>query len=257
MKKKERESIVLEKLMREKKVELDEMISLLGVSDSTVRRIFCDIEKTGRAVRTHGGLALITNKPGDYSFEALARTQSEQKIAIGKAACALVEPNDNLYLDCGTTLLSFCVQLSERFASNGYGNLQIFTNSLANLEILAPHTSVNLLGGRYRQNRKDFAGYMTENMLQHLHFTKCFLGADAANLKEGMMATDFETAALNHIVANNSEKVIYLCDSTKLRRTSLISYAPLSQGATLVTDRNVEEETANALRESGVTLILA
>ena len=256
MKKAEQIEFVVEKLKINKKLEIDEMTGLLGVSESTVRRIFNNIEETGKAVRTHGGITLISAAP-DYSFDDLIQTKRSEKTAIGCEAAGQIENNDIIYLDCGTTVLAMCIKLAQFLKSGKLKNIQLFTNSLANLEILSPVTQINLIGGRYRENRKDFAGYMSLAVLKGLHFTKCFMGADAVDGKFSFKTTDFDTAALCQIVINNSSKNFVLCDSSKFGKTALVSYADLDAVNVIITDSGLDPQITGNLISAGTEIILA
>jgi hypothetical protein len=48
-------------------------------------------------------------------------------------------------------------------------NIRVYTNSLANFEILSSKVPVTLIGGEYRSHRKDFAGYVAEVALEKIH----------------------------------------------------------------------------------------
>ena len=102
--------------------------------------------------------------------------------------------------------------------------MRIFTNSLVNLNLLKRH-DVTLIGGKFRDLRKDFHGYTAEEALKSLHFNKCFLGADAYSAQNGFTTTDFSTARLNELVLERSEEKYVLMDSSKFFLSSIVSYS--------------------------------
>ena len=257
MKKSEQEKLVLEKLYLKRRLELNEVMELLNVSESTVRRIFNVLESTGKAIRTHGGISIINDTVSDYSFDLLVKAHPDIKIAIAELASAEIHDGDIIYLDCGTTILSLCLKIAQLLRDGNYKSTQFFTNSLANLEILSPLTQVNLIGGKYRPNRKDFAGYMSELVLKELHFTKSFLGADGIGIPASFKAMDFDTARLDQLVINRSDKVYVLADSSKFGKSSLVSYAGASDVDVVITDSLIDGKTAETLESEGIRVMKA
>ena len=140
-------------------------------------------------------------------------------------------------------------------AGAGLGRGRHYTNSLANLELLSPHMQVNLVGGEYRANRKDFCGYLTEQALTGVFFTKSFVGADGCVGGTTFTTTDFETARMNQIAMRNSDRTIMLVDSSKFHNASHVSYAPADSLHTIITDNGVSQTTLEQLRNTKARLI--
>jgi DeoR/GlpR family transcriptional regulator of sugar metabolism len=54
------------------------------------------------------------------------------------------------------------------------------------------------------------------------------------------MTTDFDTAALNEIVVNNSEEIYILADSSKLSKHSFVKYCGINKpNLTIITDSKI------------------
>ena len=235
---------------------LAEAMELLRISESTARRIFSRLEQEGKVIRTHGGIQSVNHAMASYSFEYGARTNIEQKTAIGKAACECLEDGDVIFCDSGTTMQCFCAQLVQRLQTEDL-DIILYTNSLANLEMLSPYLKVKLVGGEYRVNRKDFCGYMTEQALSGLYFTKSFIGADGCAQGKQFTTTDYETLRINEIAMRNSEKTFMLVDSSKFNITSHVAYAPVQRLHTIITDDGISEETLYQLKQNNVRVVCA
>ena len=175
--KQNREQELMARLAVVQKLTLWEAMELLNISESTARRMFAKLEKEGYAIRTHGGIQMANHAKTLYSFEHGVRTNIQKKTAIARQAVQFLEDGDVVFCDSGTTMQCFCAELIVRLQHQKL-NIKVYTNSLANLELLAPHAQVHLVGGAYRANRKDFCGYLTEQALNSLYFTKSFVGAD-------------------------------------------------------------------------------
>lgn len=248
-------------------VSVNEAISLLDVSESTVRRLFAKLEADGLAVRTLRGIRMntVAGTKETYSFEKSELSRAGEKTAIGERAELLIEQGDTVYLDSGTTVLKLCTAIARRCAigqgggksgrAQMYSSVTVFTNSLANLNILKDYVSVHLIGGEYRPHRQDFCGYLTEEVLRRIHFSKCFIGADGYSVANGLTASDFDTARINQIVVLGSDKRILLADTSKLGKTSVIHYSELSRIDTLVTNKGIGADDLAGIEKIGIEVI--
>ena len=236
------------------KLSLNEAMELLDVSESTVRRMFAKLERDGVAIRTHGGVQSVAGTMTMYSFEYGARINIERKTAIAKQAACYLEDGDVVFCDSGTTIQCLCAQIVSRIQDEKL-KIKLYTNSLANLELLSPYMQVNLVGGEYRANRKDFCGYLTEQALQGLRFTKSFVGADGCVGEGQFTTTDFDTARMNQIAMRNSEKTFMLVDSSKFGISSHVAYASIENLHTIITDKEIDPHTMEQLQHRGARLV--
>lgn len=258
MKKVERqEQQILDVLKISQKMGLAEAMELLQVSESTARRLFIRLESAGKVFRNYGGIQLVSDTMMDYSYEQVENRCVEQKKAIAAAAAAMVEEGDMVYLDSGTTLAHVSMELAGRMERGELKAVTVFTNSLMNLNILHKTVRVNLIGGEYREHRKDFCGYIAEETVKSLHFTKSFLGADGYNIQNGFTATDFYTARLNEGILQNADLSYIVMDSSKFLTSSIVSYTRAKPADGVITDSMPGEEIAGRLAEQGIRLILA
>ena len=254
--KKNREQELLSRLALVQRISLSEAMELFQTSESTIRRLFTKLEQEGKVIRTHGGIQNVTRSIADYSFEHGARTNIEKKTAIARQACQYLVDGDVIFCDSGTTIQCFCVELVARLQKEPL-SIQIYTNSLANLEILSAYLPVSLVGGIYRVNRKDFCGYLTEQALSRVYFTKSFLGADGCVDAQHFTTTDFETARMNEVAIHNSEQVFLLADASKFSQSSHIAYVEASKLDTVITDTGLSADILSKLRKQGCQVVCA
>jgi len=252
--KQDREQELMTRLSIVQKLSLAEAMELLNISESTARRMFAKLEREGFAIRTHGGVQCVNHAMTLYSFEYGARTNIAKKTSIAREACKFLEDGDVVFCDSGTTIQCLCAEMIYRLRQEKL-NIKVYTNSLANLELLSPYLSVNLVGGEYRANRKDFCGYLTEQALNGLYFTKSFVGADGCMQGRQFTTTDFETARMNEIAIRNSERTFMLVDSSKFSQSSHVAYVPVQTLYTIVTDTGINPETLAQLRRSDVRVL--
>jgi DeoR/GlpR family transcriptional regulator of sugar metabolism len=234
---------------------IDEGKKLLNVSESTVRRLFQELENKGRVIRTLGGIQSIQNNIFDYSFDNIEHKQEHEKIRIGEYASNFLNKGDIVFFDSGTTIYYLSISVVDRIRSNQLKDIIVFTNSLANLQILSPVCETILIGGKYRDKRRDFVGYTSEKMVKDYNYSKCFVGADGIDLVEGMMTTDINTARINELIVERSEKVIALIDAKKFCNRSFTSYTTLDKIDTIVTDSSLSQTYKEKYEQTGINMI--
>lgn len=249
----QRERIILSVLKEKRSVSLGEAVELLGVSESTTRRLFRKMEDEGKALRILGGLHLRNGAASEYSFDILQYKNVSEKRRIGEFAVSLIESRDIIFMDSGTTVLHAALCLVEEIKSGKLKEITVITNSIVILDTLADYCKVILIGGVFRKRRKDFAGLFSERVIKSLRFSKCFLGADAVDIDEGFMTMDIETSSLDEIILSQSEESYILVDSTKFKCKSLIAYGNLENASLIITDSKLEDYVCDEMKQRGIS----
>lgn len=252
-----RENQILMELKKRGQLESKEMMELYRISESTARRICVDLSKRGLAIRTFGGIcSLPENMPSsaEYSYNIRETEHTELKQKIGEYACSLVKDGDVIFLNGGTTVQKMAEALIERIRREGLKNISILTNSIASAELLAGDCNVMLTGGRLRSERRDMAGYLSEQMVRNAHFDKCFIGVDGINLNEGLLALDMDTATLDRMVVDQSDSAYILADSSKFGKTCFVTYARFQPKHTLITDDQIPANLIDFAKEQGIIM---
>ena len=220
------EMILLKELNTEKIIDIKQAMNLLGASESTVRRLFVNLEQKGVCIRGHGCIRIFDNDITNiYVYERVENTDVEAKEIIADRAMKYIESNDTIFLDAGTTLAKLSARIADALRDNVLHDLTIFTNSLVNLNVLKDYTKVNVIGGEYRDNRKDFCGIIAEMAIKNIYFNKCFVGTDGYGKGVGFTASDFQTARISQLLIANSKESYILADKKKFRQTSGICFA--------------------------------
>lgn len=253
-----REEQLLVELKQRGQMDLREIIELFHISDSTARRMCVELERKDLAIRTFGGLRVLPDNDkaasAPYSYYISETENAEEKQKIGKYAAELVNDGDIIFLSGGTTVQCMAVALAQRMDSGKLKNVMILTSSIACAEMLAPHCSVMLTGGKLRPERRDVAGFLSEQMVRNARFDKSFIGVDGIDLHDGLMAFDVDTANLDRIVIDQSDKAYILADNSKFHRTYFTAYERVVQKHIIVTDDGIDPKTLVRAREDGVLI---
>lgn len=252
MNKYERRTIkLLDMLQLNKRLDVKTVADSLGISEATARRFFSQLEEEGKVIRVHGGVQLAQQLGYDYSFRVQASHRQDQKALIGARAVELVNDNDRIFLDSGTTVLKLAEALSVKLQTGELKGIVVLTNAISHVETVARWCKVILVGGEIRAERLDVCGSVAEKTLMMFHLDKAFLGVDAINLTGGCMTTDERTSTINELVVERAEKSFVLVDSSKFNKTSFIRYAAIEEIDTILTDSGISNDTLKKYREAG------
>lgn len=255
MKKREvRSSKLLEMLQHNRQLDVRTVAESLAISEATVRRLFAQLDRDGKVIRTHGGARLAPQMGTGYSYYLSAQHRGREKSAIGRTAAELVFPGDRIFLDSGTTVLKMAEALALRLQSGSPGDIVVLTHSLALAETLARWCKVILVGGEVRVERRDVCGPITEDTLRQFHVTRAFFGADAVNLRHGFMTTDEQTAKMVEIILRRAVHAYVLADSEKFGRSSFCRYAALEDAETIITDGGIPDEVLREFTAAGARI---
>ncbi|MDR1891428.1 MAG: DeoR/GlpR family DNA-binding transcription regulator [Oscillospiraceae bacterium] len=240
-----RKQKILEILNKNGKVKVGELAAMFDISVVSVRIDLADLESKGLLSRIHGG-AISSYKPY-YNMNLTQRlsTNQEQKTRIAEKVAGMIEENDIVILNAGTTNLLILRNIPVRM------NLSIVTNSIAiALEAAAnPNFNVVLLTGYVNPKYQFTYGDEANNQLERYHADKLILSVDGINT-DGVISTYYNTEAeLDRRMMSHANKNIVAADYTKIGRTAFAEIAALTGEDMIVTNREVPEEDLSAIRK--------
>ncbi|MEA4830044.1 MAG: DeoR/GlpR family DNA-binding transcription regulator, partial [Enterococcus thailandicus] len=119
----ERRQKILDLLEQHKIVKSQDLVTLLDASESTIRRDLQELENEGFLERIHGGAKKeqLLGFEQAMSEKTLKNVQEKQQIA--RLAADLIESDDVIYLDAGSTTLEMIPFLQGK-------NVTVVTNSV-------------------------------------------------------------------------------------------------------------------------------
>ncbi len=253
-----RKTILMDHLLQQGRLSTQDVITFLGISLSSVRRLLIELEEEGKLLRVHGGVQVKNLTGAPYVFSEFKEQNPVEKKLIGQyAAENLVSSGDVLYLDSGTTVFQFALALKRCLQDSQVHDIRVVTNSLPNMEVLHDVADVTMIGGRFRDMRRDFAGYATERFLRFFNYQKAFLGADGFDISSGFLGKDTDTARINEVIIKRSSDVYILMDSSKFRHQSFVSYADLDSVKAVITDASIDTDIRQKCEEKALSIIVA
>lgn len=233
----ERRRLILEELTRVEIVKSTQLMKLLNASESTIRRDLQEMESEGLLLRIHGGAKRKTQLEFEQDMREKSSKNIQEKHLIASFASHLVNQNDVIYLDAGTTTLEMIPYLIEK-------NISVVTNSVLHASILADYLIPTIiLGGSIKLTTKATLGSLSIQQLSQYSFNKAFVGANGVHKKYGFTTPDVEEATLKHLALERAEEKFILCDHTKFNQVTFSKIIDLSE-ATIITD-SCPSETAD------------
>ena len=248
----ERREQLLRFVESEQRVTITQICQKFLISPATARRDLGILEQEGKVQRFHGGAILISSAPPEPSLAERSGEQTEEKRRIGRAAAALVNDGDTLFLGSGTTVLEVARGLRQ------HRDLTVFTNSLLVMNMLAdlPNLTLVGLGGILRPSEQSFIGHLTELALGELRVNKAMVGIRAIDLDAGITNDYLPETQTDRKILAISREVIVVADHTKCARISSVFLAPLAQMHTFITDTFTPPEFTASLSALGIQVLI-
>jgi DeoR/GlpR family transcriptional regulator of sugar metabolism len=231
-------------------VSVQELTQRLKVSEVTIRKDLTLLEEMGRVVRTRGGARLAEDRAQLRGLQVRREENLEEKQVIAAKARELVNEDDTIFLDSGSTCLLLARLLLDM-------NLRIVTNSLDIMTTTADAPGISLIsiGGSYRKEAGSFIGPMAIDALKGLLIETCFIGTTGLSATGVFSSQNIIEAELKARVLKSSKRRVLLADAEKFGRDAFAVFARPEDVDILVTDRRVDG--MRSLTELGIEVIVA
>jgi DeoR/GlpR family transcriptional regulator of sugar metabolism len=252
-----RQDLIAEEVRRQGAVRVSELVSLLGVSDMTIRRDLDVLAGAGLLEKVHGGATVLsesaasTDEPG---FEAKSHQQTAEKLAIAELAAELVRPGTAIGITAGTTTWHLADMLGE------IADLVVVTNSIRVADRLHAAAEVErtvILTGGVRTPSDALVGPVAERALASLHLDQVFMGVHGMTERAGFTTPNLMESETNCAFVNAAEHLVVLADHTKWGTLGLSTIARLHEADVLVSDDGLPADAQQVLRSEVGELFLA
>src|ERR1700738_4536444 len=167
---------ILESLKANGQVNVNELSESLGVTGVTIRNDLAQLEKKRVLIRARGGAIKIEQNfnEEDYPLSDKQKKHLLEKKEIGKRAAELIDENNTIIIDSGSTTYEFAKNLKK------FNQLTVITNALNVATILAEYNNINVIvpGGMLKKNSFSLVGILAEKGFKDYFCDKLFLGVD-------------------------------------------------------------------------------
>jgi len=233
------------------KVSVNELSDRFGISVVSIRNDLAHLEKKGLLIKTRGGAIKSQPVNFDLSLNQKLKINYAEKQRIGKKAIEFVKNGDSIVIDSGSTTLEVAKNLEDF-------DINLITNSLPIADICADFNNVDVIipGGELRPEMRSLIGPITVKTIGEFHCDIAFIGADCISVDSGIFTPLISEAAVSRAMIKIAKKVIVVVDSSKFSRKSLAKISSLNFVDLIITDNNIKEDDLNALKSSGIEIIL-
>jgi DeoR family deoxyribose operon repressor len=252
-----RADFILNKLSANGFVSVKELSKKLEVSEMTIRRDLRELSKSNIVTLIPGGAILKKNPPMDkdeekYLIQAAESLMLEEKIKISRKAASLIEPNDVIVIDTGSTTENLPKFIPENMP------LTIICYTLNILFNVYENKNWKLVfpGGYFHNNTLMFESLEGIGIIKRIRANKAFISAAGVSEKLGVTcATDYEKETKKAII-DSSDKKILLVDSTKFGKIKISHFADLTDFDIIITDTGISKEFVNIIKNIGIKLYI-
>lgn len=257
----ERWGLIINMLHATKVTSVDSFASALKVSPATIRRDLNELHSEGRLRRVRGGaIAAEPNEAFGDPYFGLSGQLSQadnlelnlaEKLAIGQKAASMIEDNDSIIIDGGSTT----VHMTQHIEAS---NLMVLTTSIPIMTSLLGRSKIRILiaGGEVFQEQALVLDPYSHGIVNKFSATKLFIGAQAVTAR-GLMQTDPLLVQNEQQLISRAEKVILLADSSKFEAKASLSVCGLEAIDTVVTDSGLSERARKMLIDHDIEIVFA
>lgn len=247
----QRKQLILEALRRNGQVVAKDLSEELNLSEDTIRRDLRELAAEGLLQRVHGGA--LPASPATGNFAARLNVATDEKKLIGQAAAAMVQPDQVVILDGGTTAVQIARHLPAELRAT------VVTHSPTIALELVEHRNIDviLIGGRLFKHSVVAVGAPAIEAIGRIHADTYFMGVTGIHPKFGLTTGDFEEAHVKRALSASSAETVVLGSSEKLNAVSPYVIAPLSEITGMIVPANTKAKVLAPFVRRGVTVTKA
>ena len=210
---------------------IQELMDALDISESTVRRDLAILDEQGRIQKVRGG-AMVAGDAYSTKEDSVIQKKDKnlvEKREIAKYAASLIQEDDFVYLDAGTTtgyMLEHLEGSGATFVTNGVSHAR----TLAQMGV-----RVLLIGGELKGSTEAVIGSQAMQMLKNYHFTKGFFGTNGMTQREGFTTPESNEALVKRTAMEQCLERYVVSDSSKFGQISAVTFFSFD-GAVILTE---------------------
>lgn len=238
-----------------------ELCESIGVSMMTIRRDLNEMA-ANKVIRKYYGCVSLTNGP-QYKipmkrsinlYHSAQEMHYEEKMRIAQYAFRMIDPQDVIGIDNGTT----CTHIIDFFNSDT--NCLVYTYSQRILkEINKLHNDnimLFLFGGYYHSKLQMFEHSSILSIIHTIHINKMFVGAVGVSLSGELSCVQPYEVEVRKAIIKQSDEVYLLTDSSKIGKSWYDKYGTIDDITAMITDAGITIEQKTALENKGLKIIV-
>jgi DeoR family deoxyribose operon repressor len=251
---------ILEILKVHSSTTVKELSASLGVSEMTVRRDLARLASENYVKLFHGGVrfnsgSIATKRIEEdkrYMLSDEENMMVDEKQRIARKAASLIQPNDVIFLDTGSTAELVCEYLPPDLP------LMVICYTLNVMLRVYRRNNLKLIlaGGYFHSNNMMFESSENVDLIRRSRVNKAFLSARGVSEPLGVTTADESEVNLKRAAIQVSQERILLVDSSKFDKVSSAYYAELKDFTMIVTDGRAPEEYRKLFNDLGLKMLI-
>ncbi|HCG64951.1 MAG TPA: hypothetical protein DHV69_00925 [Sphaerochaeta sp.] len=245
---------------------ISELSTKFNVSEMTIRRDLAILESNGIVRYLHGGALYNSGSDtqqansddvkdfndSDYLFNQQIVKNREDKIAIARKASTLLEQDESVMIDSGTTMSYLCREIENTFS---------FTAVCWSLNVLVelsrkPNCKLISYGGYFHSQTKMFENPYPSDFMKYTRASKVFISAGGIHPQLGVTCPLSYESETKRKAIESSKTSILLVDASKFGKVCPTHFANIEDFDIIVTNDSLEESMKKEIISRGVRLIL-
>lgn len=252
--------------MRKRTIRMNQILSLLeerqdisvrdlaehfSVSEITIRRDLNELKNDDNIVHHYGRVSMSKKNINDsYELFPEKGRMIAEKERIGKYAISLLQADDLIIIDTGTTTDFVAKYLPENLDLD----VLCYTyNALTHL-VSKPRAKIIFPGGYFHPNSQFFESPQGTNLIESIRVNKLFLSASGIHEKLGITCGNNYEVRTKRAVLNSAQTRILLADSSKFGKLRLAYFAQLDEIDIIVTDDGISNEWKELIYKHNIDL---
>lgn len=212
-------------------VTVAELARELNTSESTIRRDLTALDELGKIRKFFGGATSVKSDEGFFEDNVSVKESimREEKMLIAKYAATLVNDNDFVFIDAGTTtsrLIDFLTNDKATYVTNGITHGR---------KLIQKGFNAYIVGGKIKATTEAIVGAESTGNLSRFNFSKAFMGVNGIETERGFTTPDIEEAVIKEAAVKQSYTSFVLADHTKFGRVFSVTFSPLER-CCIITD---------------------
>jgi DeoR/GlpR family transcriptional regulator of sugar metabolism len=251
----QRKELLLARLRQDGQIVAKSLSEELALSEDTIRRDLRELAAEGLLQRVHGGALPLELPPSPAmgNFAERQRISSDAKPAIARAAAAMIEAGQVIFIDGGTT----AVQLARALPHTLRCTVVTHSPSVAVELTEHPLIDVILIGGRLFKHSVVAMGPSALQAIAQIRTDIYFMGVCSLHPQTGISTGDFDEAGIKRAISAMARRTVVLASPEKLDTASPYQIAPLSQVSAIVVNRDVPEALLQPYSAMGIGVVRA
>ena len=233
---------------------IQEVADMLGVSHMTVRRDLATLGESDPLRVIRGGV-IYRNEESErtdrYSITEAKHAMHSEKLRIASKAVSLIEANDIIIIDAGSTGEMIASLLPEDIPLT----VICYALNIASVVSRKKNCSLIVSGGYYHQSSMVLESHEGLQLLKQNRANKTFITASGVNISLGVTCSNFFERSTKQAALQSSSTRILVSDSSKFGLVRTGHYADISDFDIIITDTGLRQDEKERIeRMQSITL---